>query len=226
MPTSAPSRIARSTRSQLSPALEPRRKRPRRRRLASTDCANSTVSKPSSRTSAGEHVDARLRQRRLEPRVVGDERRCRPPASRERADARAGDDAGRLAVELPRAWARTPSDAFVSAPSWCSRKTRSFTAAASRRGSRRSPRRSSAPPSMRRLSPRGGGGWSAEHGRRARAGAADVGRGEHLLRLRLRAHDPLERRVARLVDRVRHGDDRGQRRAQRLVAELGLAPRR
>ena len=68
-------------------------------------------------------------------------------------------------------------------------------------------------------SPRDGGGAELEDGR-LRAGLArrarvhaDVGERQRLLRLRLRAHDPLERRVARLVDRVRDGDDGGERRA-------------
>ena len=51
----------------------------------------------------------------------------------------------------------------------------------------------------------------------------DVGERDGLLRLRLRAHDPLERRVARLVDRVRHGDDGGERRGDHVVPELRLA---
>ena len=64
---------------------------------------------------------------------------------------------------------------------------------------------------------------------RARAALSDVpgvqsqvGDREALLRLRLRAHDPLERRVARLVDRVRDGDDGRQRRGDMVVAELRL----
>src|SRR6266540_2388214 len=51
---------------------------------------------------------------------------------------------------------------------------------------------------------------------------AEVRRADALLRLLLRAHDPLQRRIARLVDRVRHGDHRGQRRLDRVVAELRL----
>ena len=38
---------------------------------------------------------------------------------------------------------------------------------------------------------------------------AEVGERDRLLRLLLRAHDPLEGRVARLVDRVGDGDDDG-----------------
>ena len=78
------------------------------------------------------------------------------------------------------------------------------------------------------VSPRAGGSPS-ESTSRLRAGLAElrrvdaeVGRGEALLRLLLRAHDPLQRRVARLVDRVGHRDDRGQRRLDHVVAELRL----
>ena len=51
---------------------------------------------------------------------------------------------------------------------------------------------------------------------------AQVGDSEALLRLGLRAHDPLQRRVARLVDRVRDGDDGRQRRGNVVVSELRL----
>ena len=51
---------------------------------------------------------------------------------------------------------------------------------------------------------------------------AEVRERHCLLRLGLRAHDPLQRRVARLVDRVRDGDHRRQRRLDPVVAELGL----
>ena len=51
---------------------------------------------------------------------------------------------------------------------------------------------------------------------------ADRGQVEHVLRLLLRAHDPLQRRVARLVDRVRDGDHGRERRLDRVVAVLGL----
>ncbi len=78
-------------------------------------------------------------------------------------------------------------------------------------------------------SPREGGGAELEDGRlraclarRARV-HPDVGERQRLLRLRLRAHDPLERRVARLVDRVRDGDDRRERSGDDVVAVLGLA---
>ena len=54
------------------------------------------------------------------------------------------------------------------------------------------------------------------------ASTPEVGEREHVLLLLLRAHDPLQRRVARLVDRVRDGDDRRQRRPDDVVAELGL----
>ena len=81
---------------------------------------------------------------------------------------------------------------------------------------------------MRTVSPRGGGGCQLVdlRARPGLAGAvrldAEVGERERLLRLRLRAHDPLQRRVARLVDRVRDGDDGRQRRLDPVVAELGL----
>ena len=52
---------------------------------------------------------------------------------------------------------------------------------------------------------------------------ADLTERQRLGRLGLCAHDPLQRRVARLVDRVRHGDDSRQRRADDVVPELGLA---
>ena len=52
---------------------------------------------------------------------------------------------------------------------------------------------------------------------------AEVGERERLLRLRLRAHDPLQRRVARLVDRVGDRDHGRERRLDPVVAELGLA---
>ena len=51
-------------------------------------------------------------------------------------------------------------------------------------------------------------------------GVADA---ERLERLLLRAHDRLQRRVARLVDRVADGDDGGQLDVDGVVAVLGLA---
>jgi hypothetical protein len=51
---------------------------------------------------------------------------------------------------------------------------------------------------------------------------AEVAERELLLRLLLRAHDPLERRVARLVDRVGDRDHGRQRRLDDVVAVLGL----
>ena len=50
-----------------------------------------------------------------------------------------------------------------------------------------------------------------------------VAGGDLLERLLLRAHDRLERRVARLVDRVADGDDGGQLDLDGVVAVLGLA---
>ena len=52
---------------------------------------------------------------------------------------------------------------------------------------------------------------------------AEVACAERLLRLLLRAHDPLEGGVARLVDRIGHGHDTGKRRLDHVVAVLGLA---
>ena len=52
---------------------------------------------------------------------------------------------------------------------------------------------------------------------------ADVAGGLGVELLLLRAHDRLERRVARLVDRVADGDDGGQVDLDRVVAVLGLA---
>src|SRR6266508_391917 len=65
---------------------------------------------------------------------------------------------------------------------------------------------------------------------RARAGLADllgakseVGGRDRVLRLLLRAHDPLERGVAGLVDRVGDGHDTGKRGLDDVVAVFGLA---
>ena len=52
---------------------------------------------------------------------------------------------------------------------------------------------------------------------------ADVARRLRLHRLLLRAHDPLQRRVARLVDALDHRHDRGQRALHDRVAALLLA---
>src|SRR5437763_137799 len=52
---------------------------------------------------------------------------------------------------------------------------------------------------------------------------ARVGRGERVERLLLRAHDRLERRVARLVDRIADGDDGRQLDLDGVVAVLRLA---
>ena len=52
---------------------------------------------------------------------------------------------------------------------------------------------------------------------------ADVVDADGVQRLLLGAHDRLQRRVARLVDRVADGDDGGQRDLDRVVAVLGLA---
>ena len=73
-----------------------------------------------------------------------------------------------------------------------------------------------------------GGAAEPEH-TRARPGVARLARIEpeirerqHLERLLLRAHHPLQRRVARLVDRVTHRDQRRHPRFDHVVAELGL----
>src|SRR5262249_60696149 len=78
------------------------------------------------------------------------------------------------------------------------------------------------------LAPRG---WRAEgEDRGAAAGLAgapgvdaDVRERLDLLGLLLRAHDPLEGRVARLVERVGDAEHRRQRGADLVVAELRLA---
>ena len=51
---------------------------------------------------------------------------------------------------------------------------------------------------------------------------AEVGQAQRLDRLLLRRHDPLERRVPRLVDLLDHADHRGQRRLDGVVAVVGL----
>ena len=123
----------------------------------------------------------------------------------------------------------TPSESFCSLPSWCSRKTRDFIGAFF--SARNSTIFSAAEPSSSIFCDVAAGGRVVQrHDGRARAGLAgllgrhaEVGERERLLRLLLRAHDPLQRRVARLVDRVRDGDHGGQRRLDHVVAELGLA---
>ncbi len=78
-------------------------------------------------------------------------------------------------------------------------------------------------------SPFAGGGASARtrRPRAARAGPlrldADVCQRQRLGRLRLRSHDPLQRRVARLVDRVGDRHDGRQRSDDHVVAEFRLA---
>ena len=216
LPTSSPPSSARSVRSQLRPASS-RAARPAATSAASTEAAKRTFVGARSRDDRRERVDARLRQRRLERGVVDDVDRRRAVRAGRRGDARprpADDDARDVAAER-----RAPSRArratpFWSSPSWCSRKTRvahrSFFSArkstifsAARAvvldldlvalGGRR--RRARGPPCASRPSP-------------ARVGLdAEVGERQRLLRLRLRAHDPLQRRVARLVDRVGDGDD-------------------
>src|SRR5439155_24054830 len=54
----------------------------------------------------------------------------------------------------------------------------------------------------RRVADRQDAGARARLAERARV-ETEVGAGKRLLRLLLRAHDPLQRRVARLVDRIR-----------------------
>ena len=123
----------------------------------------------------------------------------------------------------------TPSEPGDSAPSWCSRRQRRLIRARAPPGSRRCLRggavvldRDRAGTGRRRA--------DAEHDRSAsrrrpprRRDDPEVGRGQRLERLLLRAHHPLQRGVARLVDRVAHRDDRGQRRLDHVVADFGLA---
>ena len=228
----SPSSSAMSVRSQLRPASS-RAASPAATSAASTDWPKRTVSKPLLRDERREHVDARLRQRRLERRIVGDvdgRGAVLARLRRELADARAGDHARRR-----RRRARPPSRArrarlLRARRSWCSRKTRSLIT-----DSFLSARKSTifcgggAVVLDRAASRRAG---AAAGGRAPRCASpasparpavdAEVGERERLLRLRLRAHDPLQRRVARLVDRVRDGDDGRQRRLDHVVAELGL----
>ena len=120
---------------------------------------------------------------------------------------------------------------MVSSPSWLSRKTSVGIAQTSRFSARYSTIFSAALPSSSSLTwPLFGGGGDDDRTVVPEPRVADeagldpdVGERDGLLRLRLRAHDPLERRVPRLVDRVRHGDDGGQRRGDHVVPELGLA---
>ena len=74
---------------------------------------------------------------------------------------------------------------------------------------------------LARLAARRGVGQRDDLRLRARLDA-ELRESQRFLRLRLRAHDPLQRGVARLVDRVRDGDHRRQRRLDHVVAELGL----
>ena len=178
VPTSAPSRTSRSTRSQLSPASS-RAASPAATSDASTDCAKSTPSKPSSRTSPASTSTRGCGSGAVEPRIVGDEdgarRRLLAASARH---ARAGDDAGDVARRAARAFASTPSDACVSAPSWCSRKTSS--SHSSRLSARNSTIASAASPSSStRCAPRRarGGGLSASTVvARRRRRRSDVGR--------------------------------------------------
>ena len=177
-----------------------------------------------------ERVDARLRQRRLEGGIVDDVDRGGAVRARGGGDARDAVPTTTPATSPPSAAAResTPSEPFWIAPSWCSRKTsvvtESFLPAS------QSTSFSAAEPSSSILtwSPFAGGGCSASTSVREPASGplrlgADLGQRQRLGRLRLRAHDPLQRRVARLVDRVRDRHDRRQRRRDHVVAELGLA---
>jgi len=52
--------------------------------------------------------------------------------------------------------------------------------------------------------------------------ACCLGRSDSLLRLLLRAHDPLQRRVPRRVDRIGDRNNSRQRRPDHVVAVLGL----
>ena len=116
----------RSTRSQFRPGVEPRREaggdvRGEHRRWRRARCRSRSLAH-----ELREHVDARLRQRRLERRVVGDvdllraeraglggERRCTPEPTTTPATSSPSEAA----------FESTPSEPFWSSPSWCSRKT-------------------------------------------------------------------------------------------------------
>ena len=123
----------------------------------------------------------------------------------------------------------TPSGPFWSVEPWCSRKTSVLIRASF--PSRKSRIFCAPDPSSSILivSPRDGGSPRAmtvvrEPASPARsASSAQVGERLRVLRLLLGAHDPLERRVPRLVDGVRHREHRGQGGADAVVAELGLA---
>ena len=179
-----------------------------------------------------EHVDARLRQRLLDLAVLADPdlRGAELPGlGRERLRALAGDHGRDVAVAERRRLREHAERALLQLVAVVleederRHQTSLFSA-------RKSTIACAALPSssILRASPRAGGSPSASTvGPRAGlarlAGVdAEVGEREDVLRLLLRAHDPLERRVARLVDRVAHRDDRGQRRLERVVAELRL----
>ena len=88
---------------------------------ARIDCAKSTVSMPCAVDELRDRVDARLRQRRLELRVVGDvdgRGAVRAGLRGESVDARADDDAGDVArAERARPSRARASEPFCSSPS-------------------------------------------------------------------------------------------------------------
>ena len=199
---------------------------------ASTDAANSTVSKPWSRDELREHVDARLRQRRLERRVVGDVDLGRAERSRLRRERRCTPEPSTTPATSPpscAAFESTPSDALVQLALVVLEEDEGAHSELPL-GEEVDDLLGGAMPSssILRVSPRGGGSFRRETTvrdpdsptrplRRPRSASETV-----LLRLLLGAHDPLQRRVARLVDRVGDGDDGRQRRLDHVVAELGL----
>ena len=233
VPTSLPSRCSRSTRSQFRPAS---------RRAASPAATSAREHgrgeehgvEAALADELGEHVHARLRQRIGERRVVGDVDLGGPVRAQpvgEAADVLRRGAPPRRRRARP-AFASTPSEPLATSPSWCSTKTR--THQTSFRSARKATICSAEEPpssSIRWVSPREGGGEAERTSVREPASPgvsgvhAEVGERDRLRRLLLRAHDPLERRVARLVDRVGDGHQRGQRRLEDVVAVLGLALR-
>ena len=173
-----------------------------------------------------EHVDARLRQRRRHALVVGDPHRpraVRAGALRERAHTGADEHAADVAADLRRLRKYTER-ALRNRAFMMLEKDQRLGHQTSRFETRNS-RICSAPEpssSIFRASPRARRRVQRDHRRRGRLGASDIHGRKRLLRLLLRAHDPLQRRIPRRVDRVRDRDHRRQRRADRVVAVLGL----
>ena len=229
LPTSSPSASDEVGQIPVEAGVEPRRE-------AGGDVGGEDGGREENRVGTGllderrERVDARLRKRRRERLVLAgvDLRRRRTRRRARRAPERPGPSTTPAASPSVAAFESTPRPPFSSSPPWCSRKTSDLHRSCL--STTRSRIFCAALPSSSILtwSPRDGGGPSsstvvfAPASPTASGVDAEVGQRQRLLRLRLRAHDPLERRVARLVDRVRDGDDRRQRRRDDVVAVLGL----